>query len=991
MNSWTPPTDEMVEKALASVIKETDRRYFFSKLKNPLWVEPLSKRGYFSNPPGSRNLPNGIRQFPHWPELTYLVAITDEVPDQVIEIVLSLPETDNSRVYSEVLEIALKLKNPQSAKLLPKIIEYIKLDYQLLASRYADLVKHWAEQGHIDEALEIAKLLVAFRKCPRAECKQRLSKKQPESIKTLPEPTPRVGQWEYQQILERGIRPLADRAPYRVARILIDAVASMIRLGMHHEYFEKGKDEDYSEIWCRRLDKQERDYQDERKTLVQTLTYACEQVYESAPEFIGALDETLKRPRWKVFKRLRQHLYASHPSDQTLQWIREQILDHNDYHEWKHHYEFQLMIRKASEHFGHHLLSEHQRKGIFDAILSGPSREHFREWMGGRYSKEAFRQHQQYFHRMQLRPFATLLSGRVQRYFDELEGEPSAEAITDDTYLPYSGSGETSDTVGYRSPKSAKDIESLTDDELLTYLNDWNEERWDEGNRLLEINITALADVFQSHFKEKIAAEGGRLDFWLKNRERIARPVYVAAMLKAMVELIKEKNFDNLDQWIAFCGWVLSHPDTAREEGQPEPRDESRDHPDWRSSRRAVVDFIDACVHKETEAPITARGGLGDLLQKACLRPDWRLDHPRPVLLNDDDQITKAINNTRSRALESLVNFGFWIRRKSPEDDLPVPEVTDILAERITRDAEIPLTRPEHALLGRHFGNLCTLNRDWAAEQREVLFPQENESLWLDAFGSYIRFNRPYKPAFGILRSEFEFGIKHLNILVTDKRFEFEITHLNMLAPKDLIDKLGQHVFLYYLWEMYPLTGDESLLERFYCRTMEDRKRWGRLFDCVGRYLRYNGPQFDQALTDRILAFFDWRFETAELLELQEFTFWLEAECLSSDWRLQSYLKILNLVTQEEKDRRLRLSPQLSLQVSFLHKLLPTHQTLVVECFAKITDAMDQDTQLHISANEAKPILNAGLTAEDPHVRKNAERARENLLKLGRFDFLDVE
>ena len=71
--------------------------------------------------------------------------------------------------------------------------------------------------------------------------------------------------------------------------------------------------------------------------------------------------------------------------------------------------------------------------------------------------------------------------------------------------------------------------------------------------------------------------------------------------------------------------------------------------------------------------------------------------------------------------------------------------------------------------------------------------------------------------------------------------------------------------------------------------------------------------------------------------------------------------------------------------------MLPNHLALVVECFAKITDAMDQCTQMYISADEAKPILKAGLTAEDPQVRENAERARENLLRLGRFDYLDVE
>ena len=128
MTFWTPPTNEMVEKVLASVKKETDREYFFSRLNNPLWIEPLYKSGYFSDPLGKKVLPGGYVQYPYWPELSYLVAIAEEAPDQVVKIVLSLPETNNPRVYEDALSIALKLKGQQSAKLLPKLIEYIKLD-----------------------------------------------------------------------------------------------------------------------------------------------------------------------------------------------------------------------------------------------------------------------------------------------------------------------------------------------------------------------------------------------------------------------------------------------------------------------------------------------------------------------------------------------------------------------------------------------------------------------------------------------------------------------------------------------------------------------------------------------------------------------------------------------------------------------------------------------------------------------------------------------
>lgn len=969
MKSWTSPTDEMIEKVLSSVKKETDRQYFFSKLENPLWVEPLQERGYFSNPPVLKSLPDGYVQFPHWPELSYLVAIAKEATDQVVDIVLSLPKTDNPRVYDDILAIALRLEGQETARLLPKLLEYTELKSQFLAHRYPELLEHWTGQGNIDEALEIAKKLIPFQADPREQEKRQARRKNPSSGGSTLEPSPRFHEWEYLQILEKGVAPLAELQPYQVASLLIKAVAGMIRMGMHQDYLDKGRDQDYSEIWCRRVDKPDRDYQAVKGTLVNTLTKACEQVYEKDPGSVDALDKTLRKKRWRVFKRLRQHLYASYPNEQTLPWIREFILEHKDYSKWDHHYEFQLMIRKASEHFGTKLLSEDEGKAIFDAILSAPSKDDFQESMGDRYTDEAFEQRQRYFHHVQLRPFATLIQGNVRSYFEELEVEAEADPVTDESYSPYGG--VRGGTVSYRSPKPAEELENLTDEELLTYLNEWDDEHRDKDNRLVEINISALAGVFLSLFKDNIAPNGERLDFWMERRDEIARPVYVATMVKAMLEMVKEKDFKNLDQWIEFCTWVLSHPDSERIEGEAEPRDESRDRPDWGSSRRAVVDFIQTCVSKDTEAPINARKSIANVLQQVCTQYDWRLDGDHPVLLNRNDPIAEAINNTRSRGIESLINFGFWVLRNVPED--PIPEVPDILSKRLAKDAEISLTRLERALLGMHFDNLCTLNREWATDQREVIFPQLDEPVWRDAFGSYIRYNPPVKATFEILRGEFEYAIENLAMLVSEEG-----------DGKDLIDRLGQQLFIiYYLWEAYPLTGDDSLLARFYGKTGDDKQRWAKLFDHAGRSLSNSGKHLDKELTDRAIAYFDWRFEVAEPQELQEFTFWLEAECLDPEWRLRSYAKVLDLENGKEVG--------VSLELRALNRLLPDYPSLVVECFAKITDAMDQSSQLYISADEATPILRAGLNDEDPDVRNNAERARENLLRFARFDFLELD
>ena len=807
--------------------------------------------------------------------------------------------------------------------------------------------------------------LIGFLPDPKTEEKQARRLETPKDWTTELKPSPRFDQWKYEEILEDGIRPLCEKEPYQISRILLDATASMIRLSKHQEELDKEGDEDYSEIWCQRLNElDDLGYGESKEVLVHTLTFACEKVFEKTPESVDVLDEALRNQHWRVFKRLRQHLYALNPNEQTLPWIREFILEHKDYDKWKYDYEFQQMIRTACDYFGARLLDEEERRTIFEAILSGPSREDFREWMGERFTEEGFQQWQHNFHRMQLRPFARLLTGEYHSYFQELE-DAKEEPLSDGDYSPF-GKTEVR-MISNRSPSSPEELAGLGEEELLTYINTWQEEHHDENDWSVKINIEALADAFRTVFKDTIIPNEERLAFWLENRERIERPIYVRAIVQAIQEHVKDQHYERLELWFEFCEWVLSRPDAERDQG--EEGDESREQPDWGSSRRAVGDFVGECLKEDMNVPFTARESLASILRLLCTQFDRQLDLDEPTLLNRNDQITEAINNTRSRAMQDLVKFSFWVRRHNATDS--VIEVTTILEERFKGDAEYPLTIPEYALLGMYYGQLWNLNQTWVVEHKAVFFPQDDLSVCTATFRGFLLFTRPFKPIFEILRDDFVFALDHLG----------ELNEIAQSGP-NLIDKLGQHLFTYYLWKVYPLNGEDSLLEKFYEKTTEDRQRWARLFDHVGRSLRNSGKHIEEDLRDRIVAFFDWRLEQKEPEELQKIAFWLEAECLDPDWRLEAYAKILDVGQPDNRS--------IFFGLDMLNEMLESHTAKVVECFAKITDAIDQGARIYIDPDKAKPILKAGLENEDESVRENAERARENLLNAGRYDFLDI-
>lgn len=963
--------------------------FFFTNTDDPVWIPYLKDHGFFRNPPSAEYSSDGHVQLPFWPELQYLQKVCEHAPQDVLGLALKLPAVDNPRVYADILDIALKLDGKRSAQLKPKMLEYARLEHQFFPFKFPDLLTYWAAEGQTKAALELAKILVQFVPDAKTEDKQnkrrQMEKDETSSVEddfdlmmTTLRPMPRFNE-NYREILNEGVRPLAEREPYKVARMLINSTATMIDLGKHEIEVKRDKYSDYSEIWCPRLDKPNGDYPDLDESLVQTLTFACEETFKQREsELIEALDEALRNQRWEVFKRLRQHLYSLNPIVQTLPWMRELILEHRDYGRWEHHYEFQRMIRSACEHFGAQLLTEDERSQIFDAILSGPPEEDFREWLGDRFTETEFEKRRKYFHRQQLRPFASVLFGKCADYFQQLEAEEKTNEITDESYQPYKES--EGGWVNTRSPRSTQDLAKLSDEKLLEYINNWEDEYWDRDDQLTEINIEALAGAFQKASKESIIPIASRFSFWIENRDKILRPIYVRAMINAMQEIVKAKDYDNLEESFAFCNWVLSHPDSENWETVRIGRmgDGSREFPRWHTSRRAVCDFVEACIEEDVDVPIMAREHLAGLLEKLCTQDDWRLDNEKPVLLNRDDQLTEAINTTRGRALDNLVKFGYWVR--DHEDNAEVPEIKQTLEKRVSTDAAFSLTLPEYAILGMRFGSLFHFDEQWTKSRKSRLFPRNDPPAWREAFGNFLRYNRPYRPIFDELQGEYEFALEHLDCL---KQKEWT-------GRNSANDYLGQHLFTYYLWGVFPLNGSESLLDRVYLKTEGERKHWATLFRYVGHSLRNTGKDLEKGIRGRILAFFDWRLEVGEPTELQEFVFWLEAQSLEGDWVLNAYSRILDLLQKLNWDLWRNQAAQLpSHAIHSMREMLPEHTPVAVECLGKLIDSMPTGDTILIPTDDAKAILNAGRDYDDETVREKSDEIRENMLKRGFLSVLD--
>lgn len=966
------PTDED-----ASVLDRMLRKrganylYFFAHASEPNWVPHLQRLSYLTNPPDKIVTPDGNTLFPHWPPISYLQKVAESSPKVAVDVLLPHHRIDNPRVLQGVCELIVKISDPVLAIQLSRYVEdYVESPMPLLAHGVLPkILLSWIEGSKSSKCVSILLLRKAVCLLPDPKAEDKIARRQadPNDFLTSLEPRPRFGEWEYSELLKDGVYPLAERAPMEVAQVLVEATSSMIELTLHPTALEQGGPEDLSEVWCPRLDVQEYNPERSKAALIRALVHACEQVFERAPTDVERLFNLLLAQRWLVFIRLRHHLLAKYPSKQTLPWIRECLISHTEYGSDHLPLELQQLIRTACEHFGEALLTRDERCKIFDSILAGPPPQDYREWRGDDQWNERLR----YFQRLQLTPFERVLFGKYREELDRINAATRSE-IKDSDYQRFGGG--RSGFVSEASPFSEEKLAQESDEALLKLINEWDEAvRRADSARLVVINLRGLSEAFKKVFAEQILPDATRMEFWLKHLDDIQRPLFVRRMLEAFTERAKGGQYEGLNSWLDFAEWVLDRPNLKLKV------DDAHDEENWRGCRLAVTELLDACFSKENPAPTAEYGRFAAMLTRLCTEFDQQLELGKPIFKERDDQLTEAINTPRGRALSALVEYAFWVRKAAAEAGARL--IQDILEIRFSDQAEYPLTLPERALLGMQFGRIWLLDPAWAKDQIGQFFPRDHEKAWAESFSTFIRFNRAHMGLFSDIEDELRFAVEHLDRLKGKKG-----------AFKEACSTLGEHLFVYYVWEKYSLAESDSMLARFYEETTGQRTYWAALFEYVGRTLKNSGPAVEAAPLSRILAYLDWRIQAKEPLELREFTHWLEAEAIGPSVRLDYYRVILEILPPEQM--------KTTLEVDTLNDLLESHpegaedpnavRGKVVDCFAKFTDALARSQQIYISEREARPILKAGLNHPDPKIIDRAKYALNNLLKHGHFGLLDL-
>ncbi|MCV2393707.1 hypothetical protein OEB99_05240 [Actinotalea sp. M2MS4P-6] len=102
---------------------------FYEGLENPKWVRPLLGLGAFANPPEPLITDDGYIRDVYWPEISYLVRVAPEAPDDVVDVLLTLGDTNNAWVKRALFEIGTRIPPSAGARLKPVLKQWMKTGF----------------------------------------------------------------------------------------------------------------------------------------------------------------------------------------------------------------------------------------------------------------------------------------------------------------------------------------------------------------------------------------------------------------------------------------------------------------------------------------------------------------------------------------------------------------------------------------------------------------------------------------------------------------------------------------------------------------------------------------------------------------------------------------------------------------------------------------------------------------------------------------------
>lgn len=858
MRSWLPPTADELTRVAVLCARAEGRAYFFDRLENPRWVEPLAESDFFSSPPGPVPAEEeGYVRFPPWPEGRYLARVAADEPRAVAKVLAGIEPNGNPTVVALLLKIVASLPRDESLVLWPKVQEWTASPLaEYFASEATSLVPHLLDQGMTSEALAVAASILAVLPDPQLREKANL-----EELPYLPTPEPvsRFSEWEYLRALSLLVPLLVDAVGLGAVQLFARLLNDALRLST---WEDRSPTDDLSYIWRAAIEDhaQNSDHGIKSALVVAVRDSAIRFAAQGSAELeatVGLLESGSTTER-----RVALYLLAITPDGPRL--AADRMLDRALFDDYRIRHEYADLLRAR---FGE--LDPVEQGEVLAWIEAGPDVDDYRQRRAAidmvlpsdedvaRYSDLWRRDHYSFV--------SSDLAGDNARHYEELVarlGEPEHP-----DFFSWSSSW-----TGPESPTTKDDLVEREPEDVVEYLSTWlpdNDAGWQRGPSIEGLG-RILSEVVASRPEAYATLASGFADL---------DPTYVRALFSGLETAVQA------EETFSWNGPLELATSVVRRPFEPEARVPDRDRdPGWGWCRRQIGSLVRVGLSdRPTSIPFELRVRLWNVIEPLSRDPNPTAEHEARYGGDNMDPMTLSINTNRGTAMHAVVEYALWCRRNleaskvdvSPGFEL-IPEAGEVLDAHMHTETEPSVA--VRAVFGRWLPWLFLLDQQWTIERLPLLFPPaiETNPLADAVWDTYIAWCPPYDSVLEILMGEYRAAVDRVPTGRKAGSFGY-----------DTVDsKLGEHLVTFY-WRGIL---ERDLLEDYFDRA--DDELAAETITFVGRTLQNTAGNVAPSILQRIQDLWDWRdSQCTENVqdherELRSFGTWFVSGKLDPGWSL---------------------------------------------------------------------------------------------------------
>lgn len=698
--------------------------HFFRRIKDTKWLAPLVEKGYFNPENLPKPIPDNENKYvniPNWQVIQYLETISPE-----------FEHADNAEIASQAAEIirsatrhaiSNEISNYRVWWQFSKIIQQIPLS--ILREEDLELTKFWLDARY-DKTLVATELgenwlpkLLDF----QTPLSQVLALGVMDQIFELSFVEKKLGSYDRTELMlpidtwhgNEVVRKVAKKAGQNLGLTAVNLFKGKI-----DQYIQTLDNDSWSSTWRSAIEDHEQNQSDDPEDILivglrETLLGAA----ESVPEELKALLTDWLSTNGNITKR-----FAIYTVDQNFKSfeslvpliVRPENLTSNLVHEVWH------FLANHFEKLDDRLQTEISKDILEIRVVEddGSVRE----------KATAYRQ------ACWLQAFKHKSDTALELYNSKIEFAGSEPDHPD--FSSYITSGWTGNT----SPIPIDTLLALTTEELAVTLNDF-----EDSGTFGEPGIEGLAVAF----RELVKTQPSRIALEISKFEEL-KVYYLREIFEAFTDLWKNHAKINwIEVWSNLLNFV---DDLLRKEEFWIAQD-----PGERRSKTGSVDGVLHSLARMIEEGVRNDEHAFDVQflpqAQAILLLMLQKQEPEKNLPEKRDAVGWAINSTRGRILEALINLALRRSRVAGGPESVWPDFEETFNEEL--NATLRGVHEFGVLISMYLPNFLYLNKNWLLSKLDRIFNRRHKKQWYYAMQAYAHVNTIYKEIYSFLKEQGDF------------------------------------------------------------------------------------------------------------------------------------------------------------------------------------------------------------------------------------------